>query len=174
MRVAPAMYGVVVGSWSVGLLLGPALLWTRSAAAGRRRLMPLSAVVMGAGIAMPALVVDQWSTVAAFALGGAANGLFDFGITAAVLQGVDQGEQGRVWSAFGILASACALLGYLAGAATGAQHARATLLASGILPAAVGLVALAAADPDISVPGSGRQAEGAADAEHQLAEGGMG
>lgn len=141
MRVEPVMYGVVIGSWSVGMLLGPAALKGRSARSDWRRLMPASALVMGACIAAPALVVNQWTTSAAFVVGGAANGLFNVGITSAIFQGVDQGEQGRAWSAFGIFAGACALLGYVTGAAVGAKYARETMLAAGVLPAAVGLAA---------------------------------
>jgi hypothetical protein len=144
MRVAPAMYGVVIGSWSVGMLLGPALFRVRTHLQGAIwwRFMPASALAMGACIAAPALLIDQWATIVAFVLGGAANGLFNVGITSAIFQGVDQDEQGRAWSAFGILAGACALLGYLTGAAFGSTHARLTMLASGALPAAVGILAL--------------------------------
>jgi hypothetical protein len=145
MHVEPVMYGFVIGSWSVGMLLGPALLKARSERAAWRRLMPASAVVMGACIAAPTLVVNQWTTIVAFILGGAANGLFNVGITSAIFQGVDQGEQGRAWSAFGVFAGSCALLGYLAGAAVGAQYSRETMFAAGVLPVAVGALALFAA-----------------------------
>ncbi|HET9168691.1 MAG TPA: MFS transporter [Actinospica sp.] len=142
MHVNPTMYGVVIGSWSAGMLAGPALLRPRTAHTSWRHLMPVSAIAMGICIAVPALAVDQWTTVVAFTLGGAANGLFNVGITSAIFQGVPQHEQGRAWPAFGILAGACALLGYLTGAAVGAGYARETMLVSGVLPATVGLVAL--------------------------------
>ncbi|MBR7838986.1 MFS transporter [Actinospica durhamensis] len=144
MRVAPTMYGVVIGSWSVGMLLGPALFRFRAHLQGATwwRFMPTCALAMGACIAVPAVLVDQWATIAAFVLGGAANGLFNVGITSAIFRGVDQDEQGRAWSAFGILGGTCALLGYLTGAAFGSTHARLTMLASGALPAAVGILAL--------------------------------
>ena len=61
---------------------------------------------------------------------------------AVIFQGVPQSEQGRAWSAFGILAGSCALLGYLTGAALGAEYARETMLVSGALPAGVGVLAL--------------------------------
>lgn len=132
----PLMYGVVIGAWSVGMLLGPAIL--KSA---RPHQMPVSAILMGTCIAAPAIAVNQWTTMVAFALGGAANGSFNVGITTAIFRGVPQEEQGRAWSAFGILAGLCALLGYLTGAAVGAGYARETMFVSGILPALVGLVA---------------------------------
>jgi hypothetical protein len=115
------------------MLLGPALLKAR---------MPTAAVAMGICIAAPALIVNQWSTVAAFVVGGTANGLFNTGITSTIFRGVQQDEQGRAWSAFSVLAGVCALLGYLIGAATGAGHAREVMLVSGALPAAFGLIAL--------------------------------
>ena len=142
MHVEPVMYGVVIGSWSVGMLLGPSLLKAQSDRAAWRRLMPASAIAMGICIAAPTLFINQWTTIVAFILGGAANGLFNMGITAAIFQGVDQTEQGRAWSAFGIFAASCALLGYLTGAAVGAGYARETMFVSGSLPVAAGVVAL--------------------------------
>lgn len=144
MHVAPVMYGVVIGSWAVGMMLGPVLLKAQSERAYWRSLMPACAIGMGICIAGPAVVVNVWVTIVVFVIGGAANGLFNFGITSAIFQGVQQSEQGRAWSAFGVLASSCTLIGYLAGAVAGATYAREIMLVSGILPAAVGLLTLLA------------------------------
>lgn len=93
--------------------------------------MPVSAMAMGAAIALPALAPLPWAALAAFAVGGLANGVFNTALATAIWTRVAPAEHGRAWAAFRWTLTACLLTGHLLGAAAGAGGARALMVCSG-------------------------------------------
>lgn len=142
MQLDPLWYGIVLAAWSAGTLLGPALFKESLVARFHwRSVLLASGTVMGFGIAFPAVAPAAYVLLVAYILGGAANGLFNYAIGAAIFTGVAETEQGRAWTAFGMLFSACALVGYLVGALIGPEYARLTILVTGAVPVLVCAVA---------------------------------
>ncbi|MGQ4269912.1 hypothetical protein [Nocardiopsis changdeensis] len=126
--MGPGGYGPALAAWSAGVAAGAALAggWAR-----RRAAMPVSAMAMGAAIALPALAPLPWAALAAFAVGGLANGVFNTALATAIWTRVAPAEHGRAWAAFRWTLTACLLTGHLLGAAAGAGGARALMVCSG-------------------------------------------
>lgn len=141
LHASPVVYGVAFAAWAVGLTLAPLL--SPPSRLGWRFVMPLSAVVMGVALALPVITGSIAASIVGYLVGGLANGAFNRDATSVVYSAAGTHEIGRATSAFGILATACALVGYLAGGLPGSAHVRLMVVVSGIVPAAVGLLGLA-------------------------------
>ncbi|MEU3017402.1 hypothetical protein ABZ635_08440 [Nocardiopsis sp. NPDC007018] len=138
--VGEAGYGFAVASWAAGIVAGGALF---GGLAPHRLSMPLSAVGMGAMIALPAVVAVPWAAVASFGVGGVCNGVFNTALATAIWTRVAPSEHGRAWAAFRWTVTYCLLAGYVAGALAGTGGARLLVLTSGGAAALAGAAFLA-------------------------------
>lgn len=141
-HLSPALVGIVVAGWGLGVMAAGAL-------SGRVRgpakaLMPAAAVVMGAVyVSVAVLLPPAGVIVALFAIGGVANGIFNAQLVAVIIGTVPGPEQGRAWAAWRWITATCFLLGYLTGGALGAAHSIIGMTVSGLVAAAAGLIGLA-------------------------------
>lgn len=82
---------------------------------------------------------------AAYLAGGIANGVFNSGLTTMMFNGIPNEFQGRAWAGFGLITNVLVLGGTLVGALGalgGEDGARTMMIAAGVLPAAVAVIAL--------------------------------
>jgi hypothetical protein len=140
LHASPVVYGVAFAAWALGLTLAPLL--APRLRFGWRVVLPVSAILMGVALGLPVLTGSAAASILGYLVGGLANGAFNREATTVLYSVADVHEVGRASAAFGLLATACALLGYLAGALPGEAHTRAMVLASGVAPALAGGVAL--------------------------------
>jgi len=125
-------YGLLLGSWGAGMVLGSVVFATM-----RRAPLPLllffSSVAIGAGyLGMAAAQTLALACVAA-ALGGAGNGVQWVGVVSAVQELTAANMQARVMGTLESAASAAPGLGYvLGGAIAAAWSPRATFLVAGV------------------------------------------
>lgn len=125
--------------WGVGVIVGSHV--GRHGAERAEALLVTGSVVMGGVFCLvAALLPPFWMAAPLYILGGAANGGFNAAVSALILGGVADPEQGRAWAAFRWIVTAAFLLGYGVGGWMGARHAVAGLGLSGGLAAGLGLV----------------------------------
>lgn len=127
-------YGVLIGTWSIGMLTGAA--WSRPNrhAASSRLSIVRYAALMGSCLLTLAILQSPIAAFPLYVLGGLANGVFNAGIGVVIFSSVSSGAQGRAWAAFGAVANASVLAGYVAGLALDDFSARWVVAASGIVP----------------------------------------
>jgi len=140
--LSPGAYGALLGTWSIGILVGSA--WTaptRDAQAGRVSILRFAAL-MGGCILSVALLDNSFAAIGLYAVGGVANGVINAGVGVVIFSTVRSAEQGRAWAAFGAVANASVLAGYLCGLALQNFDSRWVVAASGLIPLLLSGVAL--------------------------------
>lgn len=140
LHASPVEYGIAFAAWAAGVALAPLLRWRTD----WRVAVPTAAMTMGVALALPVITRSIVVSIVGYAIGGVANGVFNRETGAVIFSVAKPHEQGRAWAAFGLIAYADALLGFLVGGLSGAAHIKAMTLASGIAPAVAGVVGLAA------------------------------
>lgn len=136
-------YGLLLSTWTAGMVLG-ALALARRVPAVRLATVALAAVALqGAGLAGAAAAEVLWVALAGFALGGVAHGLKNVLLRTLIHERVPDALRGRAYAAYNAARNG-AELGALGagGALVGLLGARAALALSGLIPLAIGLVAL--------------------------------
>ena len=137
----PAAYGVVTAFWPAAGILGG---WY----AGRLvtdhalfRALAVASVVMGVALAAAGAVVSLVAVAIGWVIGGAAGSVQRVAINALIRARTRDAERGRVFAAVSAVFQAGNLVGLALGAAVvGLIGARASLLVSGALTAAAGIV----------------------------------
>jgi Na+/melibiose symporter-like transporter len=138
-----AVYGALIASWTVGMVLGavglarrvPPTMLATGALAG--------VAVQGLGIASAAAAGVLWAAFAGFALGGVAHGVKNVLMRTLIHQRVPEALRGRAFAVYNGARNG-AELGALGagGVLIGAIGAQPALLLSGAIPLAVGVAAL--------------------------------
>lgn len=143
LKAGEAGYGLLLSTWTLGMVLGAVVL-ARRVPGVRLATVALAAVALqGAGIAGAAAADVLWLAMAGFALGGVAHGLKNVLLRTLIHERVPDALRGRAYAAYNAVRNG-AELGALGagGALVGLLGARAALALSGLIPLAIGLLAL--------------------------------
>jgi MFS family permease len=149
-------YGLLLASWTVGMVLGATLL-PRRIGPGVLALGALVAIVIqGLGLAGPALWLVPALAFSFFFVGGVAHGTKNVLIRTLIHERVPSSLHGRAFAAYNGLRNAAELVALVAGGLlVSTIGARWTMLLAGAIPIVAGLVALAVsrrrlAEPEMS------------------------
>jgi Major Facilitator Superfamily len=136
-------YGLLLTSWTVGMVLGATLL-PRRVGGGVLAIGALVAItVQGAGLAGPAVWLVPALAFAFFFVGGVAHGTKNVLVRTMIHERVPSSLHGRAFAAYNGLRNAAELLALVAGGLlVSAIGARWTMLLAGAIPMVAGLVAL--------------------------------
>jgi MFS family permease len=149
-------YGLLLTSWTAGMVLGATLL-PRRVGAGVLAIGALVAIVIqGAGLAGPALWLVPALAFTFFFIGGVAHGTKNVLIRTLIHERVPSSLHGRAFATYNGLRNAAELVALVAGGLlVSTIGARWTMLVAGAIPVIAGLVALAVsrrrlAEPEMS------------------------
>jgi len=144
--IGDAGYGLLLTSWTVGMVIGATLV-ARRVAAGMLALAALVAIVVqGIGLAGPTVWVVPALAFGFFVVGGLAHGTKNVVIRTLIHERVPSTLHGRAFAAYNALRNGAELFALVAGGLlVTAIGARWTLLLAGVIPMTAGLVALAVA-----------------------------
>jgi MFS family permease len=136
-------YGVLLTSWTLGMVAGSAGLAHRVGAAQLAAGGLIAVVFQGLGIAGGALSSVLWTALIGFSLGGVAHGVKNVLLRTLIHERAPDALRGRVFAAYNGARNG-AELGALAlgGIVVGALGARAALLLAGLGPAVIGAACL--------------------------------
>ncbi|MFC4883823.1 MFS transporter [Streptomyces beijiangensis] len=135
-----AVYGTLLATWSVGLVLGPFLL------RGRLGRLPTSAVAVTAAtcIGLSYMVTGAFPVIplmlAAFLGGGMANAVQNVALRTHVMADCPQDVRGRVGAAYGATLQSAVAAGFALAALVPADGARWGILAGGVIAFLAGLL----------------------------------
>jgi MFS family permease len=137
-------YGLLLTSWTVGMVLGATLLSRRVASGMLAVGAVVAIVVQGAGLAGPAVWLVPALAFAFFFVGGLAHGTKNVLVRTLIHERVPSSLHGRAFAAYNGLRNGAELVALVAGGLlVGAIGARWTMLVAGAVPMLAGLVALA-------------------------------
>lgn len=142
MLLSGGTVGLAFGTWALGIIVGGALRLPNRQHVQMRHIFFVAAGVMGAAIFVVPISQSVWVLFAAYLAGGIANGVFNSGLTTMMFNGIRNEFQGRAWAGFGLITNVVVLGGTLVGALGGEDGARTMMIAAGVLPAAVAVIAL--------------------------------
>jgi MFS family permease len=136
-------YGVLLTSWTLGMVLGATLL-PRRVGSGMLALAALAAIVVqGAGLAAPAIWLVPALAFTFFFVGGLAHGTKNVLIRTLMHERVPSSLHGRAFAAYNGLRNGAELVALVAGGVlVSTVGARWTMLLAGAIPVVAGLVAL--------------------------------
>jgi len=137
-------YGVLLTSWTLGMVLGATLLPRRIGPGGLAVGALVAIVVQGAGLALPAVWLVPALAFAFFLVGGLAHGTKNVLIRTLMHERVPTSLHGRAFAAYNGLRNGAELVALVAGGLlVTTVGARWTMLLAGAIPVVAGLVALA-------------------------------
>jgi len=139
-------YGLLLTSWTLGMVLGATFL-ARRVASGLLALGALVAIVVqGAGLAAPTLWLVPVLAFSAFFVGGLAHGTKNVLVRTLIHERVPSSLHGRAYAAYNALRNGAELVALVGGGLlVVALGARWTLFLAGVVPMAAGLVAIVVA-----------------------------
>jgi MFS family permease len=157
LEAGDAAYGVLIASWTLGMVAGAVGLARRVPRQALAAAALAGVAVQGAGIAIAAAAGVLWAALAGFTLGGVAHGVKNVALRTLIHERVPDPVRGRAFAAYNAARNAAELgalgaAGVLIGA-IGAQHA---LLLSGAVPLAIGAAALLLITPRAYLDSSSR------------------
>ena len=146
-------YGLLLTSWTVGMVLGATLL-PRRVGTGVLAVGALVAIVVqGAGLAGPALWLVPALAFTFFFVGGVAHGTKNVLVRTLIHERVPSSLHGRAFAAYNGLRNAAELVALVAGGLlVSTIGARWTMLLAGAIPMVAGLVALAVSRRRLAEP----------------------
>lgn len=149
-----AGYGLLLTSWTVGMVLGASLV-PRRVATGMLGIGALAAIVVqGLGLAGPTVWLVPALAFAFFFVGGLAHGTKNVLLRTLIHERVPATLHGRAFAAYNALRNAAELIALVGGGLlVSALGARWTLFLAGAIPVTAGLVALAASRRRLAEPG---------------------
>jgi len=151
-------YGVLLTSWTLGMVLGATLLPRRIGHGALAVAVLVAIVVQGAGLAGPAIWLVPALAFVFFFVGGVAHGTKNVLIRTLMHERVPTSLHGRAFAAYNGLRNAAELVALVAGGIlVSTVGARWTMLVAGAIPVLAGLVALAVtrrrlAEPVVTEP----------------------
>ena len=160
-------YGVLVGSWTLGMVVAATVIARRVPALRLALSVLLAAVVGGSAIAFAAALPSVPLAVSMWFIGGGANGMENVGLRSLIHHRVPERIQGRVFAAYyAVINGASIGATVLGGALVAVAGARGSLLTAGLGGLAAGLIGLLwytrlrAREPTLLVSGPPGPAEG--------------
>jgi len=146
-------YGLLLTSWTAGMVLGATLLPRRFASGVLAVGALFAIVVQGLGLAGPAVWLVPALAFGFFFVGGVAHGMKNVLIRTLIHERVPSSLHGRAFAAYNGLRNAAELVALVAGGVlVSTVGARWTMLIAGAIPVAAGLVALAVARRRLADP----------------------
>jgi hypothetical protein len=144
LRAGDAAYGVLMASWTLGMVAGAVGLARRIPPAALAAGALAGVAVQGLGIAAAAASGVLWAAFAGFALGGIAHGVKNVLLRTLIHERVPDALRGRAFAVYNAARNG-AELGALGagGVLVGLAGAQAALALSGAVPLAIGLGGLA-------------------------------
>ena len=144
LEIGDAGYGLLLTSWTVGMVIGATFL-ARRVAAGMVAVGALVAIaVQGFGLAGPTLWLVPALAFGFFVVGGLAHGTKNVLMRTLIHERVPSSLHGRAFAAYNALRNSAELVALVGGGLlVAALGARWTLFVAGSVPLAAGLVALA-------------------------------
>jgi MFS family permease len=148
-------YGVLLTSWTLGMVLGATFLAPRVAS----ELLALGAlvaiVVQGLGLGAPTIWLVPVAAYALFFIGGLAHGTKNVLLRTLIHERVPHHLHGRAYAAYNALRNGAELVALVGGGIlVAAIGARWTLFLAGVIPLTAGLVAIGAARRRLVEPGA--------------------
>jgi MFS family permease len=143
LQAGDAAYGMLVASWTLGMVAGAIGLAPRVPAGALAAAAVAGVTVQGAGIATAAAAGVLWAAFVGFTLGGIAHGVKNVLLRTLIHQRVPEALRGRAFAGYNAARNG-AELGALgaAGVLVGAIGSQPALLLSGAVPLAIGVAAL--------------------------------
>ena len=143
LKAGDAAYGVLMASWTLGMVAGAVGLARRIPPAALAAGALAGVAVQGLGIAAAAASGVLWAAFAGFTLGGIAHGVKNVLLRTLIHERVPDALRGRAFAAYNAARNG-AELGALGagGVLIGAIGAQPALLLSGAIPLAIGVAAL--------------------------------
>ncbi|MDX6725760.1 MAG: hypothetical protein QOK49_565, partial [Baekduia sp.] len=133
-------YGVLITGWTLGMAAGAARLAHRVAPSGLAAGALVAIVAQGLGIAAAGVSPVLATAVVGFAFGGLAHGVKNVLLRTLIHEHVPEALRGRAFAAYNGARNGAELMALaLGGVVVGALGARTGLVASGLVPAAIGL-----------------------------------
>jgi MFS family permease len=151
LHAGEAAYGVLMASWTLGMVVGAVGLARRVPATALAGAALAGVAIQGAGIAAAAAAAVLWAAFAGFALGGVAHGVKNVVLRTLIHERVPDAFRGRAFGAYNAARNAAELGARgAAGVLVGVIGAQPTLLLSGAIPLAIGLAALLILHPTLT------------------------
>jgi MFS family permease len=142
--IGDAGYGLLLTSWTVGMVIGATFVARRVAAAMLALAALVAIVIQGIGLAGPTIWVLPALAFGFFVVGGVAHGTKNVVIRTLIHERVPSTLHGRAFAAYNALRNGAELIALVGGGLlVAAIGARWTLLLAGVIPMTAGLVALA-------------------------------
>jgi MFS family permease len=136
-------YGLLLTSWTLGMVLGATLLPRRVASSVLAAGALVAIVIQGLGLAGPAVWLVPALAFGFFFVGGLAHGTKNVLVRTLIHERVPSSLHGRAFAAYNGLRNAAELVALVAGGVlVSTVGARWTMLIAGAIPVAAGLVAL--------------------------------
>jgi len=136
-------YGILLTSWTLGMVAGSAGLAHRIGRTGLATGAPIAVLLQGLGIAGGALASVLWVALIGFSLGGVAHGVKNVLLRTLIHERVPEELRGRAFAAYNGGRNGAELGALvLGGLVVGALGARAALLVAGLGPALIGAACL--------------------------------
>ena len=146
-------YGLLLTSWTVGMVLGATFLARRVAVSALAVVALASMVVQGFGLAGPTIWLVPALAFGFFLVGGLAHGTKNVAIRTLIHERVPASLHGRAFAAYNAFRNAAELVALVSGGLlVAALGARWTLFLAGAIPMAAGIVALAMTRRRLSEP----------------------
>ncbi len=137
-------YGVVLGCWTAGMVLGATFLAPRAAQGGLALAALAAVAVQGAGLLESSLASTLAVAMSGFALGGLAHGAKNVLLRTLIHQRVPDAQRGRAFAGYNAARNAAELAAIGAGGVlVGVVGARAAMALSGAVPLVLALGAAA-------------------------------
>jgi Na+/melibiose symporter-like transporter len=138
-------YGAVMTAWTAGMVLGATALPRRVPTAAAATVALVAMAVQGAGLALPTLWLSLAFALAAYVVGGTAQGLKNVLIRTLIHERVPDRLHGRAYAAYNAVRNGAELVALAGGGLlVSAIGARWTLLLAGALPVLAALAGLTA------------------------------
>ena len=126
-------FGVLNAAWAAGMVAGVLLLARRLGPGHLAPVLVAAAAATGLAVAAAGAAPAIWLAVAAYLVGGGANGVENVAMRSLIQHRVPAGLLGRAYAAYAAVASSADLVSIgLGGVLVGLLGARGTLLASGV------------------------------------------
>jgi MFS family permease len=142
LHASDTAFGIVAGSWMLGMVAGARLLGRREATGDRALTSLFMACVVGVGVllALAALSPTIWLVPVAFLGGGVLNGASNVARRTLLHRRVSEALRGRAFAAYGGMTNTALLVAYVGGGvAVNTVGPRTTLLAGGLASALIGV-----------------------------------
>jgi MFS family permease len=144
LHVSDAVYGLVFGAWTLGMVAGALVVARRIPPAGLALGVLLAVAVQGVGLGLPTVWLAVGFGAAMWFVGGVGHGTKNVLARTLIQQRVPHRLHGRAFAAYNGLRNGAELVALAAGGALVAViGARATLALAGAVPVAAALVGLA-------------------------------